>query len=135
MINWKVSHTKATKTVSWHFHLENEIRDVKQVAVNNLWYQSFKCKTGNSNSKTSPNKIICVLALNCQDSAILVNDGNYIYIQKSNSFKFSRKSYSMHKYRLLVIISIFNNNLFCFAFFMKKKTLIQSIIIILLQKM
>ena len=40
--------------------------------------------------------------LNCQDSAILVMDGTYIYIQKSNNFNFQRQSYSMHKYRPLV---------------------------------
>ncbi|KAK3107904.1 hypothetical protein FSP39_024854 [Pinctada imbricata] len=33
---------------------------------------------------------------------ILVIDGTYIYIQKSNNFQFQRKSYSMHKNRPLV---------------------------------
>ncbi|XP_069109614.1 uncharacterized protein [Argopecten irradians] len=38
----------------------------------------------------------------CQNPAILVVDGTYIYIQKSNNFKFQRRSYSMHKHRPLV---------------------------------
>ena len=35
-------------------------------------------------------------------TAILVLDGTYIYIQKSNNFQFQRRSYSMHKERPLV---------------------------------
>lgn len=34
--------------------------------------------------------------------AILVLDGTYIFIQKSNNFHFQRRSYSMHKHRCLV---------------------------------
>ena len=34
--------------------------------------------------------------------ALLVLDGTYIYIQKSNNFSFSRRSYSLHKHRPLV---------------------------------
>ncbi|XP_053380497.1 uncharacterized protein LOC123526886 [Mercenaria mercenaria] len=34
--------------------------------------------------------------------AVLVLDGTYIYIQKSQSYEFQRKSYSMHKSRCLV---------------------------------
>ncbi|XP_033725099.1 uncharacterized protein LOC117315068 [Pecten maximus] len=37
-----------------------------------------------------------------QSPAILVLDGTYIYIQKSNHFKFQRRSYSLHKGRPLV---------------------------------
>lgn len=36
------------------------------------------------------------------NSAILVLDGTYIYIQKSGNFSFSRRSFSMHKHRPLV---------------------------------
>ena len=38
----------------------------------------------------------------CEHPAILVVDGTYIYIQKSNNFQFQRRSYSMHKHRPLV---------------------------------
>ncbi|XP_062598202.1 uncharacterized protein LOC134259614 [Saccostrea cucullata] len=34
--------------------------------------------------------------------ALLVLDGTYIYIQKSNNFSFSRRSYSLHKHRPLI---------------------------------
>ncbi|VDI73743.1 Hypothetical predicted protein [Mytilus galloprovincialis] len=36
------------------------------------------------------------------DNMILVLDGTYIYIQKSNNFSFQRKSFSLHKSRPLV---------------------------------
>ncbi|CAC5360913.1 unnamed protein product [Mytilus coruscus] len=36
------------------------------------------------------------------DNMILVLDGTYIYIQKSNNFSFQRKSFSLHKSRSLV---------------------------------
>ncbi|XP_060552147.1 uncharacterized protein LOC132713522 [Ruditapes philippinarum] len=36
------------------------------------------------------------------DQAILVLDGTYIYINKSNNFQFQRRSFSMHKHRPLV---------------------------------
>ncbi|VDI68895.1 Hypothetical predicted protein [Mytilus galloprovincialis] len=37
-----------------------------------------------------------------ENPVILVADGAYIYIQKSNNFKFQRRSYSLHKNRPLV---------------------------------
>jgi len=39
---------------------------------------------------------------NGEDKAILVLDGTYLYIQKSNNFQFQRRSFSMHKRRPLV---------------------------------
>lgn len=36
------------------------------------------------------------------DKVILVLDGTYIYIQKSNNFQFQRRSYSVHKGKPLV---------------------------------
>lgn len=39
--------------------------------------------------------------------AILVADGTYIYIQKSQQFKFQRKCYSLHKHRPLVKPMVF----------------------------
>ena len=39
---------------------------------------------------------------NNENSAILVLDGTYIYIQKSSNYKFQRVCYSMHKHRPLV---------------------------------
>ena len=39
---------------------------------------------------------------NAEDEMILVLDGTYIYVQKSNNFSFQRLSYSMHKSRCLV---------------------------------
>ena len=38
--------------------------------------------------------------------AILVLDGTYIYIQKSNNFQFQRRSYSFHKGRPLVKVMV-----------------------------
>lgn len=37
-----------------------------------------------------------------ENPVILVADGTYVYIQKSNNFKFQRRSYSLHKNRPLV---------------------------------
>lgn len=39
--------------------------------------------------------------------AILVADGTYIYMQKSQQFKFKRKCYSLHKHRPLVKLMVF----------------------------
>ncbi|XP_062603051.1 uncharacterized protein LOC134264781 [Saccostrea cucullata] len=39
--------------------------------------------------------------------AILVIDGTYLYIQKSNQFSFQRRSYSLHKHRPLIEAMVF----------------------------
>jgi hypothetical protein len=39
--------------------------------------------------------------------AILVIDGTYLYIQKSNQFSFQRRSYSLHKHRPLIKPMVF----------------------------
>ena len=44
------------------------------------------------------------LLANSENQAILVLDGTYIYINKSNNFQFQRRSYSLHKGRPLVKI-------------------------------
>nr|XP_018915633.1 PREDICTED: uncharacterized protein LOC109043056 [Bemisia tabaci] len=43
-----------------------------------------------------------LFAQNDEDTAILVADGTYVYIEKSSNYKFQRRSFSMHKHRPLV---------------------------------
>lgn len=50
-------------------------------------------------TRTLAQTLLCSVA---ESPAILVLDGTYIYIQKSNQFQFQRKSYSMHKHRPLL---------------------------------
>lgn len=53
--------------------------------------------------KNHTRKVTNKLFTNCQDDVvILIVDGTYIYIEKSNNYSFQRRTFSMHKHRPLV---------------------------------
>ena len=72
---------------------------MKHFVPQNLWFKHIKREDIIKNH-TRP--LAKQLFSNDRDSAIIVLDGTYIYIQKSGQYNFQRRSYSLHENRPLV---------------------------------
>lgn len=91
-------HLKDKRVVSRIIH-DVSTALLKEFVPNHLGFQHVDRSTVLRHHQTS---IATELMAERDDQVIIIMDGTYLFVQKSSSNQFQRRSFSMHKYRNLI---------------------------------